>query len=122
MRRIVGFVDLPDVDPQKPLVGQALAHQPGVIIVDDRIEHGAGKRPRPVVDFIRYLGQAARIAGEPDLPVSGEFGDAVQFVQDKKIAVAVAQQPVEAAVEMQERQQRDEIGARLVKRREIRLA
>ena len=55
MRRMALFAELPDVDVEKPLVSQSFLHQPGVIVVDDRVEDGARERPRPVMHLVGDL-------------------------------------------------------------------
>ncbi len=116
------LAELSDIETEQLLVGEPLPNQPSVVEVDERVEDGAGEWPRPVMDLIRDLRHLSGVAGEPDLPVAGELGDAVQFVQDEQIGLAMAQKPVHPTVEMQKRQQRDQVGAGFMQRPEIRVS
>ncbi|MFN9940361.1 MAG: hypothetical protein ACK56I_12895, partial [bacterium] len=102
-------ISIADIHACETLIRQAARHQGAMIGVYQGIEHGACQWPRLVMHLARHLGKPPAVACKADLAVTGELGNAVQFVEHEQIAITVLQQPVHAAVKVKEREKRDKI-------------
>jgi hypothetical protein len=67
-----------------------------------------------IVRIMADIGQAQAVIGEPDLPLFREFRDTIELAEQEEIASGPAQDLVESAVEMQQRDQGDKVGDRFV--------
>ena len=82
------------------------------------VENRAGERLRKrvlVLPARRKLGQFHVVAGESDLIVRREFGEAVEFVVGVEIAARLPEQMFHQGFEMQHGDQRRRVGRRFLK-------
>ena len=91
---------------------------------DERVEHRPGERLGEIVlvgPAAGELPQAGRIAGDADLLVRGELGQAVELIQRVEIAARGGEQAIEDGGEVRTGHQCGEIGGTLLKAEPVRL-